>query len=73
MVIKMKEYEDTKLLSEDCMANRGFEGVRGGNKWLQKRVDIIKITHSKYGQILLDREEASNLKLFLEKTFEQEF
>ncbi|GIN67078.1 hypothetical protein J41TS2_24990 [Bacillus sonorensis] len=69
----MKDYKDTKLLSEDCMVNRSFCGVTGGNKVLQKSLSNITITHSIHGKIKLDREEAINLKLFLENSLEQEF
>ncbi len=69
----MKTYKDTELISEDCMVRRYFDGVKGGNKWLEKRLGNIKITHFQSGSIVLDREEAVNLKLFLEKALEQEF
>ncbi|NFT30650.1 hypothetical protein FDF40_04055 [Clostridium sporogenes] len=71
----MKDYKDTKLLSEDCMVNRAFYGVgiTGENKVPQKRLSNITITHSIHGKIKLDREEAINLKLFLENALEQEF
>jgi len=71
----MKDFKDTKLLSEDCMVNRAFYGVgiTGENKVPQKRLSNITITHSIHGKIKLDREETINLKLFLENSLEQEF
>jgi hypothetical protein len=72
----MKEFENTKLISEDCMVKVSFEGITGGlgnPKWLQKRVETIKITHNKFGNVSLDREEIINLKKLLENVLEQEF
>jgi hypothetical protein len=65
----VKEFENTKLISEDCMVKVAFEGLKGGagnGKWLWKKVNSIKVTHNKYGNILLDKEEIVNLKKFLE-------
>jgi hypothetical protein len=69
----MKEYTDAKLISEDCMVKRNFTGLHGGGQWLQKHMSSIVIVHSEYGKIALNREEMVNLKLFLEKSLEEEF
>lgn len=66
-------FEDTKLLSADCMVKRHFGGVMGNDKHITKRLSNVKITHSEFGKVALNREEAHGLLRFLEEAFGKEF